>query len=149
MSSQPASAPLVDARCPSRFVVESSLLTARFPPCKPRPCRILARSAYTSPVQWGSRFKRGVCQACLTSVNPLVVVHCLIPSVLSPQRDCSAKTGDNGNAMLPRKSSNFKDTRQKIYVPLAMSANLRKKSFKLVKNPEKKHSWANLGPTSA
>ena len=35
------------------------------------------------------------------------------------------------------KKLNFKDTRQKIYVPLAMSANLRKKSFKLFKNPEK------------
>ena len=44
------------------------------------------------------------------------------------------------------KSWNFKDTRQKISVPLAMSTNLRKKSFKLFKNPEKKHSWADLGP---
>ena len=35
------------------------------------------------------------------------------------------------------KSYNFKDTRQKIYVPLAMSTNLRKKSFKLFKTPKK------------
>ena len=43
MSSQPVSAPLVDARSPSCIVVESSRLTARFPLCKPRPCRSLAR----------------------------------------------------------------------------------------------------------
>ena len=30
-----------------------------------------------------------------------------------------------------------------------MSANLRKKSFKLFKNPEKNNSWADLGPRSA
>ena len=47
------------------------------------------------------------------------------------------------------KSYDFKDTRQKISVPLAMSANLRKKSFKLFKNPEKNNSWADLGPRSA
>ena len=29
-------------------------------------------------------------------------------------------TDDNGNAMLPKKSSNFKDTRHKIYAPLAI-----------------------------
>ena len=41
-----------------------------------------------------------------------------------------------------KKSSIFKETHQKISVPLAMSTNLRKKSFKLFKNPEKKKSWA-------
>ena len=30
-----------------------------------------------------------------------------------------------------------------------MSANLRKNSFKLFKNPEKNNSWADLGPRSA
>ena len=48
-----------------------------------------------------------------------------------------------------QKSLNFKDTRQEISVPLAMSTNLRKKSFKLFKNPEKNNSWADLGPRSA
>ena len=47
------------------------------------------------------------------------------------------------------KSSNFKDTRERISVPLTMGANLRKKCFKLFKNPEKNHSWADLGPRSA
>ena len=60
-----------------------------------------------------------------------------------------AETGDNGNAMLPKKSSNLKDTRQSISVPLALSTNLRKQSFKLFKNPEKKkilgRSWAKIG----
>ena len=37
------SLPLIDARFPSSFVVESSFLTARSPLCKPRPCRGLAR----------------------------------------------------------------------------------------------------------
>ena len=60
-----------------------------------------------------------------------------------------AETGDNGNAMLPKKSSNLKDTRQSISVPLALSTNLRKQSFTLFKNPEKKKSWADLGPRSA
>ena len=34
---------LVDARSPSSFVIESSLLTARFSQCKPGPCRKLDR----------------------------------------------------------------------------------------------------------
>ena len=33
------------------------------------------------------------------------------------------QTDDNGNAMLPKKKKNFKDTRQQISEPLAMSAN--------------------------
>ena len=41
------------------------------------------------------------------------------------------KTGHNGNAMLPKNRSNFKDTRQKISVQLAVSTKLRKESFKL------------------
>ena len=41
--SQPLSAPLIDARSPSCFAVESSLLTARFQIFKPRPRRSLAR----------------------------------------------------------------------------------------------------------
>ena len=41
--SQPLSAPLVDARSPSCFAVEPSLLTARFQILKPRPCRSLPR----------------------------------------------------------------------------------------------------------
>ena len=49
---------------------------------------------------------------------------------------CFGKTGDNGNAILPKKTSNFEDTRRTISVPLAMSTNLRKKSFKLFKKPE-------------
>ena len=43
----------------------------------------------------------------------------------------------------------FKDTRQKISVPLAKSTNLRKKNFELFKNHEKNNSWADLGPRSA
>ena len=43
MISQPVSAPLVDARSPSCIVLESSLLTARFALCKPRPCRSVTR----------------------------------------------------------------------------------------------------------
>ena len=39
------------------------------------------------------------------------------------------QTGDNGNAMLPKKNSNFKDTRQKISAPLAMITNLGKKNL--------------------
>ena len=41
--SQPLSAPLIDARSPSCFAVESSFLTARFQIFKPRPRRSLAR----------------------------------------------------------------------------------------------------------
>ena len=59
------------------------------------------------------------------------------------------ETGDNGNAMLPNKSLNFKDTRHKISVPLAMSTNLQKKSSKLVKKKEKNNSWEDVGPRSA
>ena len=43
------------------------------------------------------------------------------------------------------KSWNFKDTRQKISVPLVMSTNLLKKSFKLLKKPEKKIPRPILG----
>ena len=42
---QPVSAPLVDARSPLCFAINSSLLTARFPLCKPRPCRSFDRGA--------------------------------------------------------------------------------------------------------
>ena len=56
----------------------------------------------------------------------------------------ATKTGDNGNAMLPKKSSNFKDTRQEISVPLAMSPNVRKKVSNLKKNLEKHHSWVDI-----
>ena len=48
-----------------------------------------------------------------------------------------------------KKKVRISKIRQKISVPLAMSTNLRKKSFKLFKNPEKKNSWADLGPRSA
>ena len=41
-------------------------------------------------------------------------------------------TDANGNAMLPKKKC-FKDTRQKISVPPAMSTNIHKKSSKLQK----------------
>ena len=59
------------------------------------------------------------------------------------------QTGDNGKRDVSIKSWNFKDTRQKISVPLAMSTNLRKKSFKLFKKKTKNNSWADLGPRSA
>ena len=39
-----------------------------------------------------------------------------------------------------KKSYSFEEARQKISVPLAMSANLRTKSFKLFQNPEKNNS---------
>ena len=48
------------------------------------------------------------------------------------------KTGDSGTAMLPKKGSNFKDTRQTISVPLAMSTNLRKNVSNIWKKTEKK-----------
>ena len=54
---QRVSAPLVDARSPSCIIVESCHLTARFPLCKPRPCRRFARSG-----------------ACLRAV--VSIVHC-------------------------------------------------------------------------
>ena len=44
---------------------------------------------------------------------------------------------------------NFKDTRRKISVPLAMSINLQKKSSKPSKKNRKKKSWGDLGPRSA
>ena len=43
----------------------------------------------------------------------------------------------------------FQRYQPKIPVPLAMSANLRRTSFKLFKNPEKSNSWADLGLRSA
>ena len=44
---------------------------------------------------------------------------------------------------------NFKDTRRKISVPLAMSINLQKKSSNPSKKNRKKKSWGDLGPRSA
>ena len=41
------------------------------------------------------------------------------------------------------KKIEFQRTRQKISVPLGTSTNLRKKSFKLFKNPGNKNSWAS------
>ena len=38
---------------------------------------------------------------------------------------------------MPKKKLNFKDTRQKISAPLAMSTKSQKKSFNLSKTPEK------------
>ena len=43
----------------------------------------------------------------------------------------------NGKATLPKKTLNFKYTRHKISVPLAMSTNLHKKSSKLEKSQKK------------
>ena len=42
---QAVSSPPVDAQSLSSFVVESSLLTAQFPLCTPRPCSSLARGS--------------------------------------------------------------------------------------------------------
>ena len=49
-----------------------------------------------------------------------------------------------------RKSLNFKDTRHKISVLLAMRTNLqKKKKSKIQINHEKKHFEADVGPSSA
>ena len=47
-----------------------------------------------------------------------------------------SQISDNGKAMLPKKKTNFKDTRKKISVPLAMSTNRRKKVSNLPKTPK-------------
>ena len=54
----------------------------------------------------------------------------------------------NGKATLPKKTLNFKYTRHKISVPLAMSTNLLKKSPNLKNNRKKKilgRCWAKIG----
>ena len=53
---------------------------------------------------------------------------------------CPLHRHANGNA-LPKKTLNFKDTRHKISVLLAMSTNLQQESSKLLKKIEKKKSW--------
>ena len=66
--------------------------------------------------------------------------YCLV-SEPSSYRTCffvsASKTGDNGNVMLPKNKSNFKYTRRKISVPLAMSTNLLKKVSNFSKIPKK------------
>ena len=63
---------------------------------------------------------------------------CLPATPTSARKQSCDRTDDNGNAMLPKKKKNFKDTRLKISVPLAISTNIKKVSSKLSKKPGKK-----------
>ena len=49
----------------------------------------------------------------------------------------------------PKRSLNFRDTRYKISVPLAMSTNIEKNKFQTLKKKRKKYSLADVGPRSA
>ena len=77
-------------------------------------------------------------------------------SALAPE-DSSVRWGSTTSSIsnrwqwkrdVAKKASTFKDTRQTISVPLAVSTNLRGKSFKLFQNPPQNNSWADLGPRS-
>ena len=61
---------------------------------------------------------------------------------------CDSQPMTMETRLLPKKRSNFSDTRRKISVPLAMSTHLPKKTSKLSKKRKKSfliRSWAKIG----
>ena len=61
---------------------------------------------------------------CVNSVKLRTRMRFIEDSTEGSQDRMHGKTNDNGNAMSPKKTLNFKDTRHTISAPLAVSKNI-------------------------